>query len=54
MRRMFRLGLLSETENKLDYVLGLTTHKFLDRRLQTIVYRKGLAKSVHHARILIR
>jgi small subunit ribosomal protein S9e len=33
MRRMFRYGLLSEGENKLDYVLGLTLHKLLDRRL---------------------
>jgi small subunit ribosomal protein S9e len=33
MRRMFRYGLLSENENKLDYVLGLTLHKFMDRRL---------------------
>jgi small subunit ribosomal protein S9e len=33
MRRMFKFGLLSEDENKLDYVLGLTLHKFMDRRL---------------------
>jgi len=33
MRRMFKLGLLNETENKLDYVLGLTVQKFLERRL---------------------
>ena len=54
MRRMFRYGLLGADENKLDYVLGLTLHKFMDRRLQTVVYKKGLAKSMHHARILIR
>lgn len=54
MRRMFKYGLLSEDENKLDYVLGLTLHKFMDRRLQTVCYKKGLAKSVHHARVLIR
>ncbi|MFN9910795.1 MAG: 30S ribosomal protein S4, partial [bacterium] len=50
----YKYGLLNETENKLDYVLGLTVHRFMDRRLQTVVYRKGLAKSVHHARVLIR
>ena len=33
MRRMFKFGLLTEDENKLDYVLGLTLHKFMDRRL---------------------
>merc|ERR1712137_275751 len=54
MRRMFRYGLLSEQENKLDYILGLTINKLMDRRLQTIVYRKGYARSMHHARVLIR
>ena len=54
MKRMYRYGLLNESENKLDYVLGLTVHRFMDRRLQTLVYRKGLAKSIHHARVLIR
>jgi small subunit ribosomal protein S9e len=27
---------------------------FLERRLQTQVFKSGLAKSVHHARVLIR
>ena len=27
---------------------------FLERRLQTLVFKLGLAKSVHHARVLIR
>ncbi|EEA05574.1 40S ribosomal protein S9, putative [Cryptosporidium muris RN66] len=54
LRRMERLGLLSENERKLDYVLGLTVNKFLERRLQTRVFKLGLAKSIHHARVLIR
>merc|ERR1711966_540752 len=54
LRRLMRLGLLTETENKLDYVLGLTVEKFLDRRLQTRVFQAGLAKSIHHARVLIK
>ena len=54
MKRMYKYGLLNENENKLDYILGLTLHRFMDRRLQTLVYRKGLANSVHHARVLIR
>ena len=54
LRRMNRYGLLDENENKLDYVLGLTVGKFMDRRLQTVVYKKGIAKSVHHARVMIR
>merc|ERR1711881_703541 len=54
LRRMMRLGLLAENEKKLDYVLGLTTAKIMERRLQTKVFKVGLAKSIHHARCLIR
>merc|ERR1711959_686118 len=54
LRRMVRLGLLLENERKLDYVLGLTTAKIMERRLQTKVFKLGLAKSIHHARVLIR
>jgi len=39
---------------KLDYVLGLRVEDFLERRLQTQVFKSGLAKSIHHARVLIR
>jgi len=51
---MNRHGLLDETQNKLDYVLALTVENFLERRLQTIVFKSGMAKSIHHARVLIR
>ena len=34
--------------------LALTPEIFLERRLQTIVFKLGLAKSVHHARVLIK
>merc|ERR1719229_1564229 len=54
LRRMIRLGLLGENEKKLDYVLGLTSAKIMERRLQTKVFKLGLAKSIHHARVLIR
>lgn len=54
LRRLTRMGILNENEQKLDYVLGLTPEKFLERRLQTRVFRAGLAKSIHHARVLIR
>merc|ERR1712190_704446 len=54
LRRMVRLGLLGESERKLDYVLGLTTPKIMERRLHTKVFKLGLAKSIHHARTLIR
>ena len=54
LRRLTRLGMLSESEQKLDYVLGLGIEKFLDRRLQTRVFASGLALSIHHARCLIK
>ena len=50
---MVRLGLLKDNERKLDYVLGLTTSQFLERRLQTLVQKRMLASSIHHARVLI-
>lgn len=54
LRRMVRYGLLSEDEKKLDFVLQLSTQKLLERRLQTRVFKLGLAKSIHHARVLVR
>lgn len=54
MRRLARLGLLAENEQKLDYVLGLTVNKLMERRLQTRVFKLGVAKSIHHARVMIR
>ncbi|CAN1266124.1 40S ribosomal protein S9-2 [Linum perenne] len=54
LRRMNRYGLLEESQNKLDYVLALTVENFLERRLQTLVFKSGMAKSIHHARVLIR
>jgi small subunit ribosomal protein S9e len=54
MRRMYKYGLLDETQDKLDYVLALSPQDFLERRLQTLVFKQGLAKSIHHARVLIR
>lgn len=54
LRRMFKYGLLEEAQNKLDYVLALTVENFLERRLQTQVFKSGMAKSIHHARVLIR
>ena len=54
MRRMYKYGLLEESQNKLDYVLALMPADFLERRLQTLVFKLGLAKSIHHARVLIR
>ena len=54
LTRLVKYGLISEDEKRLDFVLNLTTQKLLDRRLQTIIYKKGLAKSIHMARTMIR
>jgi small subunit ribosomal protein S9e len=54
IRRIVKLGLLSHEQRKLDYVLGLTTNQFMERRLQTFVTQKQFAQSVHHARVRIR
>ena len=53
LRRMVRYGMLGESEKRLDAVLSLTTQHFLERRLQTKVFKLNIAKSVHHARCLI-
>merc|ERR1711872_46545 len=54
LRRLVRIGVLDESRMKLDYVLGLRVEDFLERRLQTQVFKLGLAKSIHHARVIIR
>merc|ERR1712185_223478 len=54
MRRMIRYGILEEDKQRLDYVLELKIENFMERRLQTLVFKRGLAKSIHHARVLIR
>jgi small subunit ribosomal protein S4 len=50
--RLNRIGILPETA-VLDDVLDLTINDILERRLQTIVFNKGLTKSIHQARQLI-
>lgn len=46
--KLNRLGVM-QTQS-LDDVLALTVENLLERRLQTIVFRKGLAKSINQAR----
>lgn len=47
-----RLGLVGEGVT-LDDVLGLNIENLLERRLQTLIYRKGLAKTPQQARQLV-
>ncbi|MGQ9530534.1 MAG: 30S ribosomal protein S4 [Candidatus Bathycorpusculaceae bacterium] len=52
LTRLKKLGVLPETA-VLDDILDLTIEDILERRLQTIVFRKGLAKTIHQARQII-
>lgn len=52
LARLSRLGLVGEGAT-LDDVLGLNIEKLLERRLQTLVYRKGLAQTPRQARQLV-
>ena len=52
VNKMVKLGLLSEGAT-LDDVLGLNLEMFLDRRLQTVLFKKGLASSQKQARQFI-
>jgi len=52
LRKLARLGILKEG-SVLDDVLSLEVRTVLERRLQTIVLRKGLARSMPQSRQLI-
>ena len=52
LKGLVKLGIIDEKAT-LDDVLGLNVKTLLERRLQTIVYRKGLARSIHEARQLV-
>lgn len=53
VKKLYDMGILESDKSTLDDVLGLTVRNILERRLQTIVYKKGLAKTIHEARQLI-
>ena len=52
LNRLAKLGILP-ADAKLDDVLSITVENFLDRRLQTRVVKKGLARTMSQARQLI-
>jgi small subunit ribosomal protein S4 len=49
LRRLARLGILPESAS-VDNILDLNVKDLMERRLQTIVFRAGLARSIHQAR----
>lgn len=52
LSKLRRLGLLVEGAT-LDDVLGLTVENLFERRLQTLIHRKGLARTPKQARQLV-
>jgi small subunit ribosomal protein S4 len=52
LTKLKKLGILQETA-VLDDVLDLTIEDILERRMQTIVFRKSLARSIFQSRQLI-
>jgi small subunit ribosomal protein S4 len=50
--KLIKMGLLNEGAT-LDDILGLTVENILERRLQTMILRKGFANTPKHARQLI-
>jgi small subunit ribosomal protein S4 len=52
INKLIKIGLLQEGAS-LDDVLSLTLENLLERRLQTIVHKKGLANSIKQARQFI-
>ncbi|OYT37699.1 30S ribosomal protein S4 [Candidatus Pacearchaeota archaeon ex4484_31] len=52
LNKLRKIGLIDEKAG-LNEVLSLTKRDWLERRLQTIVFKKGLAKTIKEARQLI-
>ncbi len=51
--RLYRMGILDNPNGTVDDILNLTVENILERRLQTIVFRKGLARTIMQARQFI-
>lgn len=52
MKRLTKMGLVTESA-PIDAILSLKVEDILERRLQSIVWRKGLSRSPYEARQLI-
>jgi len=53
LERLYRMGVIESPDVDVDRVLSITAEDILERRLQTIVYKKGLAKTIYQARQLV-
>uniref|UniRef100_A0A7C2ZRL9 Small ribosomal subunit protein uS4 n=1 Tax=Ignisphaera aggregans TaxID=334771 RepID=A0A7C2ZRL9_9CREN len=52
-RRLYTLGIIDKQDVEVNDILAISVEAILERRLQTIVWKKGLAQSIYHARQLI-
>jgi len=52
MERLVKFGIVAK-DSSLDTILGLTIEDFLNRRLQTVLHKKGLANTSKQARQFI-
>ena len=52
LKKLIKLGILEENA-KIGNLLDITAEDFLKRRLQTLVFKKGLARSIYEARQLV-
>ncbi len=52
-KKLINYGMLNENSANLDSILSLTVENILDRRLETLVYMKGLANTPKQARQFI-
>jgi small subunit ribosomal protein S4 len=50
LARLVRLGMLPEVATSLDDVLGLNVEDLLKRRLQTLLFTRGVAHTANQAR----
>jgi len=48
--KLYKLGLINTTSAEINDILNISVEAILDRRLQTIVWKKGFAKTLHQAR----
>lgn len=51
--KLARLGLITSTDISLDDVLGISLNALMERRLQTLVLRKGFARTIKQSRQFI-
>ena len=53
LTKLNKIGVIKADSFSIDEILNLQAEDFLERRLQTIVFRKGLARTPHQSRQLI-